>query len=281
MKIIPIALLNRITRSGTKLAHCVRIERRDGNVYGFITNTKPLTIGGVIYRPVHSFNPTDITSANSLETDNLTIDGFIDDIFTEDDVRVGRWDYAAFRVFDIDWSAPTLGDVKMRAGHFGQCTLHRNTFTAELLGLTEAYGNSIGDITQPKCRNTFGDAKCGVPLSGSPTRVVTGTIVTSSGFISLGDPARAEPAGHFDEGRLILHFDSGDLEYEVKTYVPGSWTTKTPYGYDAAGVAYTMYEGCSKTLLDDCVARFSNGQRFNGEPWLRGNDALTQIGRHK
>src|SRR6185369_11228152 len=110
---------------------------------------------------------------------------------------------------------------------------------AELLGLMESYATAVGEVTQAGCHASLGDARCKYDLAGSPANIVTGTIGTAvisgaGAFFTLSDAARTEPAGFFDEGILTLQFSGGDLQYEVMTYTPGTWTTKTPIAYDAS-----------------------------------------------
>jgi len=274
-KAIPVDLQWELSRSLARLATCMKIARLDGNVYGFTTNSKAITVDGVLYLPAYSMNPTDIASGCNLDTDDLEAEGLLDAAtITEDDLRAGRWDYASFRIFQVNWADLTQGTKKDRAGHLGKVTVNRQTFVAELLGLMEAYQIGIGKKTQPGCRTSLGSAECGVvPVE------VTGTIVTAdSDFFTVHDPARTEPDVYFDEGVITFHFDSGDIAREVKAYVVGTWVTKTAIPYDATGVAYTMTQGCTRTL--SACQSFSNVLNFRGEPWLRGEDALIQIGRH-
>lgn len=281
-KSISVNLKAEMTGALSKLATCMRLERLDGNVYGFTTHDVPLTINGVRYEPAASFNPSNIVSANNLDTDNLTIEGAIDSAtLTEDELRAGYWDYARFRIFQVNWSDLTMGDKKDRAGRLGNVSVHRQTFVAELLGLMEAYAISIGELTSPMCRASLGDARCKFDLAGSPSMSVTGTITTGdTDFFTLHDAARTEADGYFDEGVITLHYATGDLSYEVKAYIVGTWITKTPWAYDATGIAYTMTRGCDRRFAT-CRDTFGNVVNFRGEPWLRGNDKLIQIGRHE
>lgn len=281
---------NHLARSASRLATCMRIQRRDGNVYGFTTNRRTLFIGGLRYVPAASFNPTDIQSNNNLDTDNLTIEALLDSAtITEDDLRAGKWDYAAYRIFQVNWSDLTQGDKKDRAGHLGQVTVNRLSFVAEMLGLMEAYSTSIGWITQPGCRNRFMDTKCGI-VEGSPgpgVLIVTGTVdLCETDFFTHTDAARTEPDAWFDEGEIT--FTSGQasgMSFEVKVYVlvglggAPTWVTKVPVPYDTTGDSYSMVRGCRKRFTEDCVGTYANGRRFNGEPWLRGADVLGQPGR--
>jgi len=284
MKSYSVQLSSALQKSLTKLATCMLITRTDNASFGFTTYDKLLSIGGVDYLPAASFNPTDIASTNNLDTDNLTVDGLLDaTTITEDDLRAGRWDYAYFRIFQVNYVDLGMGDKKDRAGRLGDVTVNRQTFIAELLGLMESYGTIIGKLTQAACRYNLGDADCGYTFVAGD--IVTGTIDTAPDFFTLNDLGRTEANRFFNEGSI--EFGTGPagetlltgLIYEIKSYVVGTWTTKHPMAYDATGYDYTMTRGCDR-LFDTCRVTFSNVQNFGGEPWLRGPDALVQIGRH-
>jgi len=69
------------------------------------------------------------------------------------------------------------------------------------------------------------------------------------------------------------------LAYDIKSFTAGGvFITKTPLAYDATGCDYSVVVGCDKKRTT-CRDKFSNVINFRGEPWLRGNDALIQIGR--
>ncbi len=282
MKTISIGLRTELMRSTARLATCMRIERTDGSVYGFTTNRKTMLIGGTLYRPASSFNPSDIASANNLDSDDVQIEGLLASAgVTEDDLRAGRWDRAAFRIFQVNWHDLTQGDKKDRAGFLGETKVGR-IWMAELLGIMESYSTAIGETTQAGCHASLGDQRCKYDLAGSPANIVTGTIgIAGDDFFTLNDAARTEPAGFFDEGIITIEFAGGDISYEVMTYTPGTWMTKTPVAYDASGVGYTMTRGCRRRFQEDCVDTFDNAVNFRGQPHLRGPDALVQVGRRQ
>ncbi len=267
----------------SKLCSCILLTRADGNLYGFTTHDRSLTIGEVVYQA--GFKRTDLASNLNLDLDNVSTEGILSLTgITADEVRAGRWDYCAFRIFQVNWSDLTMGDKKDMSGHVGQLTMKRQTFIAELLGLVEAYTMGIGKITQPGCRANLGDQQCKVDLvGGSPSLTVTGTITTDYGdFFTIGDSSRTEADTYFSEG--VIEFTSGEalgLRYELKSYVQsgGIMITKTPIGYNVAGSTYSMHAGCDKQRTT-CRDRFSNVANFDGEPWLRGNDSMVQVGRH-
>ncbi len=283
-KVIPLALQTEMSRSSARLATCIRIERRDGNVYGFTTNRKMLTVDGLEYRPGSSFTPTDVATGGDMGPDDVQVDALLSQAgLTADDLRAGRWDYAQFRMFMVSWANPAAGKNKLRAGRLGEVRTGRQMFIAELIGMMDAYSTSIGEPTQAGCRNVLGDEKCGVVLgAGSPVYTFTGVVdgVSTNRFVlTVND--RTEDAGTFDRGTIT--FTSGDavnLSFEVKTYTVGELELLSPVPYDVTGDSYSIMRGCRGRFIEDCVETFGNGRRFNGEPWLRGNDALVQIGRH-
>lgn len=284
MKTIPIALQTELDSPTPRLARCLRIVRRDGNVYRFTTGTRSLVIEGETYLPAYAFTPSDIATASDLDTDDLQVEGLLSsDTITEDDIRAGRWDFAAFRAFTVSWAAPGDGVKKDRAGRFGKVTVNRQTFVAEMLGMLECYNVGIGKITQPGCRANYGDAQCTLV----PTQV-TGTVsLCETDFFTCRLDDRSEADAYFDEGVITFAHPTGLLSYEVKTYeqsmVTADWTgpgivTKTHIAYDVTGCAYTMTEGCVRTHAA-CLER-NNVVNFRGEPWLRGVDVMVQSGRH-
>jgi uncharacterized phage protein (TIGR02218 family) len=282
-KTIPLALQTEMSKSTARLATCICIERRDGNVYGFTTNRKSMLIDGLEYRPGSSFTPTDVASGGDMGPDDVQVDALLSQSgLTADELRAGRWDYAEFRMFMVSWANPSAGKNKLRAGRLGEVKAGRQMFVAELIGMMDAYSTSIGEPTQAGCRNVLGDEKCGVVLAGSPLYTVTGSVdgCSDSRYI-LTLNSRTEDAGTFDRG--MITFTSGDainLSFEVKTYMVGEVELLTPVPYDVTTDSYSMVRGCRGRFIEDCVEVFGNGRRFNGEPWLRGNDAMVQVGRH-
>ena len=276
----------------TTLVTCILLVRTDGQVYGFSTHDRLIRYNGVDYEAAAGFNPTDIAVANQMDVDNLTVEGVLSsNSLNEDDLRAGRWDFAEFRLFQLNWADLTMGEKKDRKGTLGQVIVDRSLFAAEMLGMMQAYTTSIGEITSPGCRANLGDSRCqvnlqygGSPSVGSPPTTaftVNGVIDTAAAdFFNMADSARVEPDGYFDNG--VITFLDGQLEglaFEVKTYTIGAWSVFVPLPYDATGRAYTMHAGCDKRL-ETCRDRFNNVDNFRGEPWLRGTDALMQIGRH-
>ncbi len=187
MKNFSLALQGHLNSSISKMATCLRLTWRDSTVYGFTTHDRILTISGVDYIPARGLNTKDLAANLNLDTDNTDVQAFLEDPVTEDNIRAGRHDYATYRIFQVNWSDLTMGDKKDSTGHIAQITVNRLNVVAELLGLMEAYGTSIGEITSPGCRANLGDQRCKVVLEPPVWAPLTGYNVTSVFDASLRD----------------------------------------------------------------------------------------------
>ncbi len=287
-RIFSAPLTRHLRLSKTSLATCILLTRRDGGVYGFSMHDKAFAFDGVMYEPAASFNPSDIAANSNMDLDNLTVTTLIDSAtITEEDVRARKWDFAAYRIFQINWADLSMGDKKDSSGHLGELSTGRQVLTAELIGLMEAYTTTIGVISTPGCRTNLGSAECGIDLlsGGSPSAwTVTGTITADAGdFYKVNDSARTEDDDFFTEG--VITFTDGPAAgygYEVKSYrlAGGEIVTKIPLPANVLGCAYSMHAGCLKRFTEDCVNRFHNAANYRGEPLRRGQDVMVQLGRH-
>jgi len=274
-------LFSHLQQSGTTIARCILITRSfDGVEYGFTTHDRPLTIGGIVYEPTASFIQKDIAANLSLDTDNTEAEALLDsDTLTEEDLRAGKWDFSPYRIFQVNWADLTMGDKKDSTGHLAKVSVNRQTFVAELLGLMEALGTSIGEITTPNCRAWLGDERCKFDVG---PYTFAGTVDSGNpDMYTFIDGGMGQEETYFAEG--IVLFTSGLLDghsYDIKSFTAGGvFITKTPMAYQPApGDTFTAVVGCDKKRTT-CRDKFSNVINFRGEPWLRGNDVLVQIGR--
>jgi uncharacterized phage protein (TIGR02218 family) len=87
----------------TTLCTCWRIERLDGNVYGFTSHDRDLTIGGIVYDSAYGYSKTAIQSGSDMSVDNLDITGVLDsDQIDIEDLRNGLFDMANVFIFLIN-----------------------------------------------------------------------------------------------------------------------------------------------------------------------------------
>ena len=186
------ALTAHYARGSTTFAQCMRVTLTNGTVFGFTSVDIDLTIDGVVYLASSGVTPSAMVSTNTLAVDNMEVQAFLDnDLITEGDLNAGLWDYAEVRMFEVNYRNLAAGIRREARGHIGEVSSGRNTFTAELRGLTDAYTRMVGELYGPACRARFGDARCKVDLSDY---TVTGSIeaVSADGRI-ITDTSRNEP----------------------------------------------------------------------------------------
>lgn len=258
----------------TELATCWKITRRDAVVLGFTDFGTDLVISGVAYQSALGYSATDVVASGDLAVDNLNLQGIIDSpSITEPDLMAGVWDYAEVEIFEVIYSDLTAGVRRMRRGRIGEVSLGRTMFEAELRGLSQAFTQTLCELTSPTCRAVLGDARCGVALG---PLTVTGTVTSVTNPRIWTDSTRAEAAAYFTFGKVA--WTSGPntgYAMEIKTHATGGvMTMQLPMPYAVAvGHAYSLTPGCDK-LLATCIAKFSNVVNFRGEPHLPGQDRL-------
>jgi uncharacterized phage protein (TIGR02218 family) len=92
----------------TTIAFCWRVERRDGVAMGFTTHDRDLVIGHLTYRAAPGMLPSAISLSDGFDAGALDVGGALtSDAISEADLKAGRWDGAAVRIFMVDWEAPT------------------------------------------------------------------------------------------------------------------------------------------------------------------------------
>lgn len=263
------ALLDR----ATTLATCWKVTRTDGVVMGFTNVDKDLTVDGVLYKSAPSFEASAIRTAIGLGTDNLTVQGFMnDDEITEEDLLAGRYDYAEVEIFVVDYNSPDNGKVEIVRGLLSETSMTDNTFNATLRSLTTSLHVNSGEVSQPGCRYVLGDDRCTVDLTGFSA---SGTVasVTNRRIFQSDVVGAAENFLKFG----VLTWTSGNndtFKVEVKANNAGLIELILPAPYNIQiGDTFTVHAGCDKRLTT-CRNKFNNAINFGGEPHLPGIDEI-------
>ena len=275
MQTLPTALANHLTQEVTTLATCWEIIRSDTVVYRFTDHDVDVMVEGETYAAKSGITPTAISSQLGLSVDNLELDGMISaDGLLEEDILIGRFDYASVRIFMVNYQSPADGILPLKSGRLGEVTLQGEMFVAEIRGLTAELQQTIGDVYTKTCRAKLGDARCGVNLTPF---TVTGTVTSVTSAYAFGDTARTELGDYFSYG--LLTFTSGanaGLSMEIREYSVGHFTLFLPMAYAiAVGDNYTAVAGCDKNFMT-CIGRFNNALNFRGEPHVPGTDKILE-----
>lgn len=285
MKTVPPGLQALLDSGVTTLCTCWRIERLDGQVFGFTNHDRSLTFAGTDYQPETGFTPAETAASLGLAVDTAEIEGALSaDVITDADIALGLWDNAHAEIWRVDWTE-TANRVILRKGSLGEIGRGTLGFFAEIRGLAHQLAQPGGRTFQRNCDAVVGDARCGVNLdqpafkgAGAVSAVTDDRLISVSG---LGGFA----AGWFAQG--LLTWTAGGnagARSEVASHRLGASGSVTielwrraerPVGI---GDTFSVTAGCGKTW-EICRAKFSNGANHRGFPHIPGNDAAYQTAK--
>lgn len=281
MKAIPAALQAHLDSGATTLAWCWRIERADGQIFGFTDHDRPLAFGGTSYEPESGFDASEIRAGSDMAVDAQDAAGAItSDRITETDILDGRWDNATIEVWRVNWN-DTDQRVLMRRGNIGQVRRGKAAFVAEVRSLSHVLNQTIGRTFQYYCDAALGDARCGVDLdsaaykgSGQIISVDADRVFTASGidgfspdWFALGFVTWLSGANAGRRAEIVRHSVLGGI-VQIELFEP-------PVRPLAIDDAFDIRAGCDK-LLSTCRAKFANAINFRGFPHMPGDDAVVR-----
>jgi uncharacterized phage protein (TIGR02218 family) len=285
-KTIPIALATNFGSGAPTPAHALRVTRQDGQVFGFTSASRSVTIGGVLYDSAQGLDASAIVASAGLDTDNLELTTLDDgSLFTHPDVVGGVWQGAAFLIFRYSWADPAAGTEPVMAGTFGNVSLRQGSIVVELRGLQQYLQQPVGNVTSKTCRARFadyprpnGNNRCGLNVADHTEAVTVGAVTSRRQFaIVRSGGAPAIPDAALDEGLAV--FTGGDndgITAKIRTYAGAVVVLATDLPHlPVTGDTLNVINGCRKRLDEDCAARFSNARRFQGEPHRPSIDSLT------
>lgn len=256
----------------TRIALCWTVERRDGAGLALTTFDRAIERDGVRFDPAPGMTPAAIVRRPGLEPGSSEVSGSVSSrALSEEDLALGRWDGAAYRLSACDWDDPETAALSLAGGRLGEVDRRGQEFSADLIGTAAALATPVCPVTSPTCRAELGDDRCRVDLAGrtSVARIVSQDGVTVTVDIAVDERLlfgrlRFTSGENCGLGTTIIGVDGGLLR--LRDPMPGSV---------AVGDRVRLTEGCDKTLAV-CAARFANAANFRGEPHLPGNDLLTR-----
>jgi uncharacterized phage protein (TIGR02218 family) len=279
MRILPAALQLHLDGGTTTLAWCWRIERADGEVFGFTDHDRPLAFGGTTYEPESGFSASEIRAGSELAVDAQEAQGVLtSERITETDILDGRWDNAMIEVWRVNW-ADVSQRTLMRRGNIGQVRRGKAAFVAEVRSLAHVLNQTVGRTFQYYCDAALGDARCGVDLddpayrgAGSIAAVLADRVFEATGIGGFA-------AGWFELG--FLEWTSGanaGRRAEIARHAAAGGQVlielfEAPVRALAAGDAFVIRAGCDKQFAT-CKAKFGNVVNFRGFPHMPGDDAV-------
>jgi uncharacterized phage protein (TIGR02218 family) len=257
----------------TTLATCWKITRTDGVVKTYTDCDKDLVYASLTYLSIVGFTPSSIESKDDFSVDNVDVQGVLEPGYiTAPDLMAGLYDFAEVEVFQVNYNDLTQDRMMMRRGKLGEVRLQKDTFVAELRGLSELMQQHIGQLFSPSCRAILGDARCTVNLASF---TFAGTVNTVTSSLIFASNALTQAAGYFTGGEVQwLTGANAGLRREIKEFANKQIVLALPMPYAIAnGDTFNVIAGCDK-LFPTCKAKFNNVANFRGEPHIPGTDAM-------
>ena len=274
---------------------CFRIERKDGTIYGYSTNdvefdytmtTNPDAYGSITFKPVSSFNPSDMRSSAGSSVDNIEVLGAINlGEVAEDDIEAGLFADAEILIFRVDPTNLADGEMIEKRGFIGDITYQEGVYNFEILALSSRLKRNVGLVTTPLCRiQQFCNAQCKLTES-TYTHNFDNDAYTAYTEIITGDfnPALGPALSRFAKGNVVINLGmAGEVRREIKeiTGSPGSYEILLHeyFSFDIAAGSIDIVEGCDRTSAT-CQS-LSNMINFRGENLLPTNEVILTPGRH-
>lgn len=284
-KTIPIALSTNFSSGAATPAHALRVTRADGEVFGFTSARRSVTISGVVYDSAQGLDASAIVASAGLDTDNLELTTLDDgSLFAHADVVGGVWQGAAFLIFRYNWAAPADGVEPVMAGTFGNVALKQGAVVVELRGLQQYLQQPVGNFTSKTCRANFadhprpnGNNRCGLAAADWAVAHTVGSVTSRRQFAIVRVSGSALANDWYAEGLLtfITGPNAGHVA-KVRSHSAGVVVLATDLPYlPTTGDQFDALAGCRKRLDEDCASKFVNHRRFQGEPHRPSIDSLT------
>jgi uncharacterized phage protein (TIGR02218 family) len=264
-----------LLQQNTTVAMCLRVERRDSVVLGFTTADIDLPVDGVTYKAAPGLDISSLSSSSGLAVDNLELRILPDEAtYPIADILAGLWDYAAWTLFEVDWSNPSGGMLVRKRGTTGEAQILRDQIVIEFRSLKDPLQQSLTEYTTKTCRARLGDARCRKDLTSFTVDHTVTTATSRQVFTASG---ASEAADYFKEGQITwLTGENAGYSEKVRSFSAGVFTLSKAMPFAVANAdTFTAIAGCQKRVAEDCLAKFDNVLNFQGEPYLPGIDGLT------
>lgn len=169
MKTTSGGLAAHLLQTVTTIATLWRITRTDGVELYFTDHDADITFDSNTYLAASGYKRTAITNNVSLSVDNVDVQGvFTEAGLTEEDLRVGLYDYADVRMMFINWADTSQGVLKEKRGKLGEVSATpQGYYQAELRGMSQLLSQNLVESYTSECRTDLGSTKCKIPIQPS------------------------------------------------------------------------------------------------------------------
>lgn len=253
------------------IAHCWKIERKDGVTITLTNHDKTLHINGLAYSPLAAPESTSLSFSAALNVDNTEMTSLlVSEFINESDILGGKYDYAVTTIFIYDYVSNTMIKTLV-SGYIGEVTTTNRTYTAEVRGYAQHLQKKHFKMTTKTCPLIFGEQglnKCNKDLTGL-FETMTITEVSGQQKFKISSVAANEV---YTSG--VIEWIAGQnlgIRLDVALHRDQEITLweSMPYPIEV-GDSIRITSGCLKTV-DACIS-YNNLDNFGGDPFLPGNN---------
>jgi len=282
-------LLAQIAARAETLTALLRVTPLDGPELLITVHDVDIAFGGDTYLARLGVEATEIAASNDFAVDNLEIRGALDEeLITKGDVLGGRFDDAEVLISLIDFEHLDYGKMDVIGGTVGNAETEDDLgWVLEVRGLSQKLQQTVGEVTAPLCRNSFGDERCRIdleagthPTLGIPYKYldVEVTEVVNRTTFKFEISSHVVPTTYFNGGKFTWMTGGNEFRRsEVKSHTK-SGSTHTVELQDAPrqaiqeGDTFKIYKGCLKRL-GDCKDVLNVFNR-SAEDYLPGTEEM-------
>jgi uncharacterized phage protein (TIGR02218 family) len=281
------SLASHLATKRLKLAHCLRLDLRDGTSLGLTSHNRDLSVdlgdGAITYRADVGAIPSATTLQIGLDADSLEVRGPISETVTRQAIIGGRYRMARARRFDVRWDQPTQF-MRLMGGKLTEARVEGGAFIWSIRSNADALNQAIGRVLSPQCSWDFGVYDPPRSRCQATPQTWTGTVASVTDAmrfsVSWDSPA---PDAAADLLNGLVEFTTGDLTgaqptevfllsgsplNDIELYQP---LVETPQ----VGDAIIATEGCDK-LRATCKLK-NQIENFGAFPDMPGTDDYVKM----
>lgn len=303
-RVIPSQLVSHLKGDATTTCMLLRVIplMADYPEYGVTTLDQSVVYddgdGEMIYSAAVGFEPSAVQFRSDIAVDNAEARSLMpvyDIPVSEADIAAGAYDFAQFRLYQVNYENLAAGHVLLQAGTLGRITTRDDglSFVNELRGKSAQLKQSVCEKDSLTCRATFGSQPAGSDISGPIERFPCGypaeTLLVDGTVEAVGIESTrtfkvrgwTDAAGALVPGMTFWEVGANaGRSFEIESSTADGWITlafETPYPI-AEDDHVKFRPDCSKMARDEvkgCVFWFGLewGLHFRGEPDIPIGDA--------
>lgn len=281
--------------------YCARIVAENGTIVRLAAYPTDLAMSnGVVYPSESGYEFSGLDATDSMSPSSVDLTGIMNHGISREQLVTGVFDNARCYIFATSWKAPIEDEEPLGVMILGKTTLTDDAYKAEMMSIVDALNQSVGAVFTAQCPYTLFDqtldgriiastrSRCTGPRSNPDgpdinDYKVSGSVTGVTSQYTFTDSSRAEADDWFTAGQVMFTtgLNAGLKPQQIKSSTAaGVITTHEPFPHAIAETdQYVMIPGCRKRRTEDCVAKFSNGKNFGGQPDMPTASQSGAVGR--